>query len=872
MDDVDRLFECFKCGISPPQSALRERKRSKSDLKRRSKTPEVSSPGSAENTKKNTSELQLSADKSGPTSVKPNKFNRQKEFSPVVFYGSPHGVPPKKPSRSFLRLLREIRVDLATQKRLTSRKEVWTTFPRQDEAMQFVKGHENVHVFSYQDHYSGQRRFLVSTYNDFWRRYKNMNPKFRHHYEVIQEGLPCHLYFDLEFSRRDNADRNGDEMVDLLISAIFEALLEKYSIIGNKEWILELDSSNEAKFSRHLIIRIEKTAFKDNSHAGAFVTEICSRISSAKERDGRFGNLFIRKDSSSSDSPSKLFVDTAVYTRNRCFRLALSSKAGKNSVLLPTGRFKANKMQCEEEMFMASLICNLDVDCEKLLVCKPDLDCIKTLHFDTEVNRGLGKCYSWPQEYALNGCTSGASATYFLGKSPFPALDAFVESVATIGNVKFGAGIGSQSLHSWSTACQEIDTVSELADSIKAITVNLILIYVADLRRASYYQKCHDPDCRAITFNLHMMATGYRSASRPIPWEIIPDMVYEYKNDPESVLYGDEKMSSSCVTDSWWREVIRVADDVENKQNSLGISNMENIDSDDEDWWMAVERTASQAELAHVLEVDCHLWLYFRAAKFSRHLIIHIEKTAFKDNSHAGAFVTEKSAAFTTIFPFYIPCRNINYCHCVMTYYQICSRISSARERDGRFGNLFIRKDSSSCEYPTLSSRAGKNSVLLPTGRFKANKMQCEEEMFMASLICNLDVDCEKLLVCKPDLDCIKTLHFDTEVNSSLRKCYSLPQEYALNGSTSGASATYFQGKSPFPALDAFVESVATIGNVSGKIRSWYWLSEFALMVYSMSRNRYRERIGRQHKSNRVIYVADLRRAAYYQKCHDPDC
>lgn len=189
---------------------------------------------------------------SGPTSVKPNKFNRQKEFSPVVFYGSPHGVPPKKPSRSFLRLLREIRIDLAAQKRLTSRylcislstlscfkkvlfscdtllqcdstlvfgsfrKEVWTTFPRQDEAMQFAKGHENVHVFSYQDHYSGQRRFLVSTYNDFWRRlpcpfrffilfhhmryyifyictafvsffrYKNMNPKFRHHYEVIQE-------------------------------------------------------------------------------------------------------------------------------------------------------------------------------------------------------------------------------------------------------------------------------------------------------------------------------------------------------------------------------------------------------------------------------------------------------------------------------------------------------------------------------------------------------------------------------------------------------------------------------------------------------------------------------------------------------------
>ncbi|PRQ58595.1 hypothetical protein RchiOBHm_Chr1g0361031 [Rosa chinensis] len=88
------------------------------------------------------------------------------------------------------------------------------------------------------------------------------------------------------------------------------------------------------------------------------------------------------------------------------------------------------------------------------------------------------------------------------------------------------------------------------------------------------------------------------------------------------------------------------------------------------------------------------------------------------------------------------------------------------------------------------------------------------------------------------------------QVNPSFGKSYSWPQEFALNGCTNDASATYFLGKSPFPALDAFVEFVATFGNVSGKIRSWYWFSEFGLMVYSMSRNRYCERIGRQHKSN----------------------
>lgn len=316
MDDVDRLFQSFKCGISPPQSAVREKREGKRKLKQRS------SPNSQAST------------------VSENKCENSKnakQFSPVVFYGSPHGVPPKKPAR-LLRLLREIRIDLAEQNK--QREDVWTTFPRQDEAMKFAGQNTNIRLFSYQDHMNGQRRFLVSTYKEFWRRYKEMSSRFRHHYEVIQEGLPCHLYFDLEFNKRENADGNGDEMVDLLLIVIFDALLEKYSIQGSEDFVIELDSSTEDKFSRHLIIRLPKTAFKDNLHTGAFVAEICSRIQSYRARDKHYDKLLISKGSSSADSDFHLFIDTAVYSRNRCFRLPFSSKAGKNSVLLPSGRFK----------------------------------------------------------------------------------------------------------------------------------------------------------------------------------------------------------------------------------------------------------------------------------------------------------------------------------------------------------------------------------------------------------------------------------------------------------------------------------------------------------------------------------------------------
>ena len=52
---------------------------------------------------------------------------------------------------------------------------------------------------------NGARRFIVSTYAEFWRRYEAVPPKQRHHYEIIREGAPCHLYFGATPAGYDNA-------------------------------------------------------------------------------------------------------------------------------------------------------------------------------------------------------------------------------------------------------------------------------------------------------------------------------------------------------------------------------------------------------------------------------------------------------------------------------------------------------------------------------------------------------------------------------------------------------------------------------------------------------------------------------------------
>lgn len=343
------------------------------------------------------------------------------------------------------------------------------------------------------------------------------------------------------------------------------------------------------KFSRHLIIRFPKAAFKDNSHAGAFVTEICSRISSISEHDGRFRKLFVSKDSSSTDIPFQLFVDKAVYSRNRCFRLALSSKAGKSSVLLPSGRFKCKDMS-EEEVFMASLICNMDADFEKLLICTVDLDCMKALQFDTESTRSFQQHSAVSLNFDLNACTSDdPSKTYLTGKSPFPYLDVFVESVASIGNIP-------GKIRSWYW-------FSEYALMVYSMSRNRFcerigrqhksnhVMYVVDLQRGVYYQKCYDPDCR-----------GYRSPLRPVPDNVIPHSSISFNlpghnmDEEQPTVTSDTSIFSSCKKE-WWLEAVRVADSIENVQKTLDLTEGETCEEDE--WWMAVEETAYQTELSY---------------------------------------------------------------------------------------------------------------------------------------------------------------------------------------------------------------------------------------------------------------------------------
>ncbi|MCD9638415.1 hypothetical protein HAX54_022376 [Datura stramonium] len=95
----------------------------------------------------------------------------------------------------------------------------------------------------------------------------------------------------------------------------------------------------------------------------------------------------------------------------------------------------------------------------------------------------------------------------------------------------------------------------------------------------------------------------------------------------------------------------------------------------------------------------------------------------------------------------------------------------------------------------------------------------------MASLICNTDADFEKLLICKMDLDCMKALQFDTESTGCFQQHSAVSLNFDPNACASDdPSRTFLMGKSPFPYLDVFVESVASVGNIPGDAHNFQLL------------------------------------------------
>ncbi|KAH9503118.1 hypothetical protein Btru_069989 [Bulinus truncatus] len=187
---------------------------------------------------------------------------------------------------------------------------------------------EDVSVFAFESSFGaksdGKRRYLVTSLPVFWHYYNQLDPHMRHHYEIIPEGYPCKLFFDLEYAKEMNQDKDGDHMVDILIQYVCLWLKTAFNIACDRSDVLELDASTSVKFSRHLIFQMGHV-FENCIIEGQFVRFIFhllwkfvklsrqSSLSSAHYKKDDVKKMILEEDDFNSEDNEELIYFTKLY-------------------------------------------------------------------------------------------------------------------------------------------------------------------------------------------------------------------------------------------------------------------------------------------------------------------------------------------------------------------------------------------------------------------------------------------------------------------------------------------------------------------------------------------------------------------------------
>ncbi|KAM6221011.1 DNA-directed primase/polymerase protein [Rhynchocyon petersi] len=358
-------------------------------------------------------------------------------------------------------------------------------------------------------------------------------------------------------------------MVALLIEHVCKALQELYHVKCSAEDVFNLDSSTDEKFSRHLIFQLRDVAFQDNIHVGNFVRKIlhpalkllasenvetadygCSHFSEAPmKQDPSFSAMSTGKERGETLTQNSeklgrqgvaeqscpdlsflvvknnvgekhLFVDLGVYTKNRNFRLYKSSKIGKH-VALEVAKDnifspqQSENVSEENQYFLSSLVCNVRFS-----------DTLRILTCDTPQKKQR-------QVECFNHSSTSVETMEGFQCSPYPEIDHFVLSLVNRHGIKGG-------IRRWSYFFPEELLVYDICkyrwcENIgRAHKSNNIMILV-DLKSEVWYQKCHDPVCKAENF---------KSDCFPLPPEV--SLLLLFKDEEEFTT--DETIETNSET------------------------------------------------------------------------------------------------------------------------------------------------------------------------------------------------------------------------------------------------------------------------------------------------------------------------------------
>lgn len=369
---------------------------------------------------------------------------------------------------------------------------------------------------------SGSRRYVVLDYIKFWNEYKLLKTH-RHFYELIRENAPARLYFDIEFETQFNPNVDGLAALRLIVTLLYESLAQELGLTALKREMIDLRSSSTAKFSHHLVL--PNVVFVNNVDMGLYVKHFVLTIyQKLKQEHDAIPqetktelSLFEQLYPLNADGEHRPMIDTAVYTKNRNFRLWKSSKLGKEATL-EVGELDTIFRGDIDEYFPRTLVVPSLVELKGV-----NLVSFSKKAVELYTASGFGQTSSSPVnippvlKVKVPRAATNDGAAVLTGyasstpNSPFPDLEMFLTTA----------------MRSWPGTYRPVLRGWRMIEGSGSITFNLgnnrwceriqrehksnHIFIICNLHSRTWFQSCHDPECRAVQFE---------GTQHPIPWDV----------------------------------------------------------------------------------------------------------------------------------------------------------------------------------------------------------------------------------------------------------------------------------------------------------------------------------------------------------------
>jgi hypothetical protein len=169
------------------------------------------------------------------------------------------------------------------------------------------------YCFKYDYATNGRKCMIIGDdKNIFMEWFKNLPYEQRKLYELIREDDIVAEYYDIDFKIEEKMDEETvNNLSDDIIRVLLDARNEVSQQIISRKDLIVLSAHTPIKLSLHVISK--KTYFMNNKLQRIFAQDVYNQIND-------LSNIFN--------------IDTSVYSKNRCFRMFLNHKYGKDNTLV----------------------------------------------------------------------------------------------------------------------------------------------------------------------------------------------------------------------------------------------------------------------------------------------------------------------------------------------------------------------------------------------------------------------------------------------------------------------------------------------------------------------------------------------------------